>query len=141
VDKAKVKTMLWDKTQGHCWYCGCKLNLNPKITKYTATIEHQTPLSIGGTDAIENLALACFSCNSIKRSKTLSEFRLMLTCQKIQGGDLWAYYRCLQTAIDLAPNSHKPNLQICLDKIEGYVTAHQHVFYGEYIHAQRQEAS
>lgn len=35
------------------------------------TIDHITPISEGGTDALENLALACFHCNRYKSDKQL----------------------------------------------------------------------
>ena len=37
-------------------------------------LEHKTPLSRGGTNKYENLAVACRSCNSKKHNKTLEEY-------------------------------------------------------------------
>ena len=45
-----------------CVYCGSTEPL---------TIDHVTPLSKGGTHTIDNLALACKSCNSSKNSNNL----------------------------------------------------------------------
>lgn len=46
-----------------CRYCGVGLTVD------TATIDHATPLSRGGTHAIENLVAACLSCNQRKADK------------------------------------------------------------------------
>lgn len=48
-----------------CVYCGTGENI---------TIEHLVPVSRGGTNASDNLAPACHSCNSGKRNKTFSEY-------------------------------------------------------------------
>ncbi len=42
---------------GRCQWCGAGLD------ETTATIEHLTPLSDGGTNAPDNLTLACRPCN------------------------------------------------------------------------------
>ena len=44
-----------------CGYCGCCFD---QLTKYT--LDHIIPLSLGGSSSIENLVLACFTCNNIK---------------------------------------------------------------------------
>jgi len=41
-----------------CIYCGCSL------TTEDATVEHVVPLSLGGKDRLENMALACVECNN-----------------------------------------------------------------------------
>lgn len=50
------------QSQGElCAYCG-----NPN--KFGLTVDHFLPLSLGGTNAISNILLACYSCNSSKRN-------------------------------------------------------------------------
>jgi len=51
-----------------CAYCGCELNSD------TVTIDHQIPLSRGGTNYIENIAPACKICNCKKYTKTAEEY-------------------------------------------------------------------
>lgn len=56
------------KTQlGLCYYCDESLS-----GKYT--IDHKIPLSRGGSNWPYNLCLACRSCNSSKKNKTVQEF-------------------------------------------------------------------
>jgi len=51
-----------------CVYCGCRLDVK------TATADHMIPLSRNGANGIDNITLACRSCNSKKRDKTVEEF-------------------------------------------------------------------
>jgi 5-methylcytosine-specific restriction endonuclease McrA len=39
-------------------------------------LEHKMPLSRGGTNIYNNLAIACAKCNNQKRSKTEAEYKL-----------------------------------------------------------------
>ena len=52
---------------GKCAYCGMELN-------GSYTIDHKIPLSRGGCNKIENLALACRKCNCKKNDKTDYEY-------------------------------------------------------------------
>lgn len=44
-----------------CWYC-----LRPFTDTAEVTFDHEVPLSLGGTDALANLRLACGPCNASK---------------------------------------------------------------------------
>lgn len=57
---------LREQQRGLCCYCrrpGLKL-----------TLEHRTPVKLGGGNEPQNLALACQSCNSKKGALTAAEF-------------------------------------------------------------------
>lgn len=55
---------------GKCIHCGRRHQLELDGTPRTqATVEHIVPRHHGGTDAIENLAVACASCNQRKGSR------------------------------------------------------------------------
>lgn len=58
---------LWNTDK--CYYCGCEVKDRQK------TIDHKTPISRGGTNAVENLCICCQKCNSRKRNKTETEFK------------------------------------------------------------------
>ena len=48
-----------------CAYCGLTRNL---------TLDHRTPICRGGSDALRNLALACYACNKQKGPMTEAEW-------------------------------------------------------------------
>jgi 5-methylcytosine-specific restriction endonuclease McrA len=45
-----------------CWYCGCSFVPGKRLR----TIDHAMPLSLGGTNGLANLRLACARCNALK---------------------------------------------------------------------------
>lgn len=51
-----------------CVYCG------KQLTRFTATLDHVTPVSAGGDNSCDNLVTACFACNSKKTGRPLGEF-------------------------------------------------------------------
>lgn len=53
-----------------CYYCGRAGKL---------TVDHNIPLSMGGTDNIDNILPACHSCNSKKNTRTANEYLLKLS--------------------------------------------------------------
>lgn len=55
-------------TGGRCWYCG----------EPGDSIDHQIPRSKGGPNTTNNCVLACRSCNSKKRTRTVEEFRVYM---------------------------------------------------------------
>jgi CRISPR/Cas system Type II protein with McrA/HNH and RuvC-like nuclease domain len=57
-DIADIRALQNDR----CLYCGCELNRK-------GDIEHFIPVSRGGRNSKENLALACSSCNSSKHAQ------------------------------------------------------------------------
>ena len=49
-----------------CHWCGCTLTVpgpNPPLLLTDRTIDHVIPWSLGGTNFIDNLVLACSDCN------------------------------------------------------------------------------
>lgn len=55
------------KYQGNqCCWCGKPMQQTNRVKWDFETIEHLTPRSKGGTDAIENLALAHQRCNRLR---------------------------------------------------------------------------
>lgn len=51
-----------------CTYCG------KQLTRFTATLDHITPVSEGGDNSAENLKTACLQCNSRKTARPLGDF-------------------------------------------------------------------
>lgn len=66
VDRKYIK-LLKAAQRNQCFYCGEDMG-------NTATLEHLTPVSKGGTNANHNIVLACKSCNSRKHDSTFEEY-------------------------------------------------------------------
>jgi 5-methylcytosine-specific restriction endonuclease McrA len=60
-----MKVML-QKHRGLCHLCKQTVSLGDEGSPRYATIDHVIPLSRGGKDHIDNLALACRECNERK---------------------------------------------------------------------------
>lgn len=60
-------------TPNSCWYCGID---NP------STVDHVIATNKGGDDSLDNLVLACRSCNSAKRDLSVKEFRFVMSWKK-----------------------------------------------------------
>lgn len=63
----EVREYLLHKFNHTCVYCG-------KRPAVRGTIEHIVPLSLGGSDRVDNLAWACYECNQKRGNKPLVEF-------------------------------------------------------------------
>ncbi|MBI1314348.1 HNH endonuclease [bacterium] len=60
------KALVRDRAQGLCEYCHAS-----EDWQFVAhTMDHIVPQSAGGADTIENLALACFNCNTRRQART-----------------------------------------------------------------------
>lgn len=59
--------LLYQSQKGLCWWCS-----KPVAQKYH--VDHRIPLSRGGTNAPENLCIACPSCNLSKGAKLPQEW-------------------------------------------------------------------
>lgn len=62
------------KTNYKCGYCGVNLTIENNV------FDHIIPKAHDGPNNENNLMAACRKCNSIKRTKTLEEFRLYQSC-------------------------------------------------------------
>ncbi len=59
---------IYERDNYHCAYCG------KQLTRFTATLDHITPVSEGGDNSAENLKTACLQCNSRKTARPLGDF-------------------------------------------------------------------
>jgi len=66
---AKVRKLVEERARGLCEYCLSPLN----HSTHNFSIEHILPKVKGGTNAFENLALACQGCNGYKYDKTVAQ--------------------------------------------------------------------
>mgnify|MGYP000939929274 CR=1 FL=1 len=70
LSKSKTRELVWDKTDGKCFYCGQQTNPWREFC-----IDHFVAVSKGGTTGLSNLVPACSKCNAQKGDKTIEEFR------------------------------------------------------------------
>lgn len=61
------RRQIYDRDGRVCSYCG--------DTSGPFQIDHVFPLALGGDNSLGNLVVACRSCNSSKRAKTVEEWR------------------------------------------------------------------
>jgi hypothetical protein len=66
----RKRVWLWNKTAGHCAYCGYAFNSWGEMT-----IDHLVPRARNGSRGRENKFPACQSCNSSKGRRPLSYLR------------------------------------------------------------------
>jgi hypothetical protein len=71
------------RTNGHCGYCGKRLNMSLGPSEYhtspdVPTVDHMQPVSRGGNSDLDNLMPCCSKCNQVKNNKTVEEYRAYL---------------------------------------------------------------
>jgi len=89
---------VFDRDRGYCRYCGVDLLLT--FSAYcSADVDHIIARSVGGSDDVANLVLACRGCNSsLSRSahlKTFEERKSHVEAQRAKG---WPSYAKLLEA-------------------------------------------
>lgn len=66
----KIRQKVYEKYDGHCSYCGCKMDYKEM------QVDHVEALYwYGGSDDISNYMPACRMCNFYKSTMTLEKFR------------------------------------------------------------------
>jgi len=64
-NSAEIKNHVRERARYLCEYC----HTSEKWQYVPFTIDHITPLAKGGSDELDNLALACFHCNRYKSDR------------------------------------------------------------------------
>lgn len=64
----KDRMDVYRKTEGHCYLCGEFVDFD------SFEVEHNIPISKGGTNDLDNLYCSCPTCNAIKRDIYPQEF-------------------------------------------------------------------
>ena len=62
------RVKIYERDNYHCYIC------DKQLTRFTATLDHITPVSEGGDNSAENLKTACLQCNSRKTARPLGDF-------------------------------------------------------------------
>ncbi|HRJ41161.1 MAG: HNH endonuclease [Caldilineaceae bacterium] len=63
--RTQQRRQVIERAHGCCEYCLCQVD----FATHSFSVEHIVPISHGGTNSLENLALACQGCNSHKYTK------------------------------------------------------------------------
>lgn len=69
----KARQAVYEKCGGHCAYCGTDIAL-PQMQ-----VDHVIPIGLNGGNNMENYLPACRSCNYIKSTLSLENFRHTIT--------------------------------------------------------------
>ncbi|MFI5417338.1 MAG: HNH endonuclease [Candidatus Lutacidiplasmatales archaeon] len=69
---------VFERTDGCCAYCGKPLawrNYGSPGTRGAWEVDHQVPISRGGTNSLRNLSAACIPCNRSKSDRHATSYR------------------------------------------------------------------
>lgn len=66
----RIRALVYEKTDGHCFFCG-----SPLVSGWH--IDHYVAHSLGGSDELSNLVPACESCNLKKGDLPLSALYIL----------------------------------------------------------------
>lgn len=83
--RPELRATLRQKQGGRCCYCRVKMRISFSNSKhpYAETLEHLDRRADGGSNARDNIALACYDCNSGRGSID------WLTYTTIKRGEHW----------------------------------------------------
>jgi 5-methylcytosine-specific restriction endonuclease McrA len=73
LSQREVKSLVWRKSCGHCWYCGVIVDPFEDFV-----VDHFVSRARGGGDELTNLVPSCRWCNSAKGARTIEGFRQRL---------------------------------------------------------------
>jgi 5-methylcytosine-specific restriction endonuclease McrA len=76
-DRVVLRTRLSEAQNHRCCWCGVRF-LDTVGHPFAPSLEHVTPLSEGGADSPENLAVACRRCNTKRGTKPIDTFQAFI---------------------------------------------------------------
>jgi len=104
--KKTDRKIVWDKSDGKCWYCGCGLpekgwhadHLEPirRYEDFSITdkgIRHFKTCENPHLDTIDNMVPACKKCNLFKGVFSIEEFRNEISAQVDRARDYSVNFR------------------------------------------------
>jgi len=77
--RPEFKRLIWEKAPGRCWFCGEGLHYD------AGTVDHLTPVKLGGETSYSNCVVACKICNNAKGHHSLGAYRHMVGVAKFYG--------------------------------------------------------
>lgn len=121
----KQRQQVWDKSNGHCWYCGSKLpdkgwhadHIKPifrttevvpieeRKNRHVFELKQTGECSIPDRDRVENMVPACAPCNLFKGTYSIEGFRKQLEQQVERGRKSSVNFRTAERFGLIAVNS------------------------------------
>jgi len=85
-ERSVIREVLFQQQGGRCAYCDCVMVLKRRGSRNStspaprnlATLDHKIARSLGGTDAVDNLVVACHGCNNRKSADEYREHQRVL---------------------------------------------------------------
>lgn len=97
----KQRKLVWDKSGGFCWYCGCNIPLESRWhADHVEPVIRESAYRVFGilrciiktgeqrrpeNDKIENIVPSCAQCNNFKLTFSIEEFRKEIEAQVERG--------------------------------------------------------
>lgn len=97
----KQRKLVWEKSSGYCWYCGCDIALESRWhADHVEPIFRESAYRVVGNlrcivktgecsrpenDKIENIVPSCAPCNNFKLTFSVEEFRREIESQIERG--------------------------------------------------------
>lgn len=105
-----VRLKVYEKYNGHCGYCGCKLE--PKNMQ----VDHVIPVyGKNGTNEIDNYMPSCRMCNFYKGTFSLEDFRKRLKTIHYRLEKQFIYRIAKKYGL---VEEHKENIKFYFEKVE-----------------------
>lgn len=79
-----IRSRLSEAQNHRCCWCGC-MTVEDRGKKNSSTVEHYVPRSLGGTDDMNNLVMACHDCNNKRGTLEVEEFMSYKECKVVRG--------------------------------------------------------
>lgn len=77
----KERQQIFDKSDGHCWYCGCNLGKKWHKDHVIPVYRRYGEIEKPELDTIDNLVPSCPPCNLFKGVFSIEEFRQEIQLQ------------------------------------------------------------
>lgn len=132
VSRAKRKKV-FIRDNYRCWYCGCQVyefaQCEIRNMKTMATVDHIEARVLGGDHSLENLVTSCLSCNSLKSTRSVEEFKSFIQGRTREGQALKSLRQSKAVIYTLSDETIRDHF----DSIEQYLKSkiQKIIFYGE----------
>lgn len=101
--RAIIRFAVFDRDGGRCAYCKRSVTFDPEVTRRDTsirpgTMDHLRPRSKGGGYTIDNLVLACGTCNNARGVLPHKSFKLWRAKNPIRSSESRTEFRRMRSA-------------------------------------------